>query len=299
MTADFPLRISDEMILTGDCRAILPELSKRKVKVQTCITSPPYYGLRDYGLPGQIGLENTVQEYVDCLVGVFRQVRDLLASDGTLWMNLGDTYTGNNIGGRPKNLLGIPWRVALALQDDGWYLRQDIIWHKSNPVPESVTDRCVRAHEYLFLFSKNQRYYFDHKAIQEPSLTFAMPSADAKADFRRDNVKRGAVVPGRTAQHRKERLPVTARDMRNKRSVWTIATEPTKHSHVAAFPRSLVTPCVLAGSRPGDIVLDPFGGSGTVAAVANSLGRRWISIELDPRFAELQAERTVQRALAV
>lgn len=292
--------MTTDQVLIGDCRAVLPGLIRRKLKVQTCITSPPYYGLRDYGLPGQIGIEGSVSEHVDNLIAVFRQVRNLLSPDGTLWLNLSDTYSGNRVGGRPKNLLGIPWRVALALQDDGWYLRQDIIWHKPNAMPESVTDRCTRAHEYLFLLSKRPKYYFDHLAIQEPSLIYEDDKADAKANFRRDKVKRGAVVPGRTAHDRRDRLPTTASQLRNRRSVWQIPTSPgRRHGHTAAFPVELVMPCVLAGTRPGDWVIDPFGGSGTVAEAANRFGRRWISIELDPQYADIHADRTVQRALAV
>lgn len=316
-------------ILTGDCRTILPQLVEQGVRVQTCITSPPYYGLRDYGLPGQIGIEDSLQAYIDELAGVFRMVRKLLSKDGTLWLNLGDCYShsgkGRNGDGSPfagheksyqkaaspsgkvpvkrdlpvKNLMGIPWRVALALQDDGWYLRQDIIWHKTNPMPQSVTDRCVSAHEYLFLFSKRPSYFFNHEAIQEESLTYGQAHADSKADLSRETAKCGAVVPGQMAQHRKHRMPVSARPLHNRRSVWSLPTKPSKHAHLAAFPPDLVEPCVLAGSRPGDCVLDPFGGSGTVAEVANRLGREWISIELDPQFAPLHAERTIQASLPV
>lgn len=171
-------------LYTGDCRQILPELSAQGVKVQTCITSPPYYGLRDCGCTGQIGLEPTVNEYVGNLVEAFRLVRDVLADNGTLWLNMGDSYAGSGKGRlKAKDLIGIPWRVALALQADGWYLRQDIIWHKTNPMPESVTDRCVRSHEYLFLLSKNSRYYFDHEAIREPSDSYERPGADRQNDF--------------------------------------------------------------------------------------------------------------------
>lgn len=290
---------ADDCLLIGDCRQVLPALAGEGVEVQTCITSPPYFGLRDYGVDGQIGCEDSLTDYIDRLVSVFRLVRDLLRPDGTLWLNLSDSYSGNRAGGRPKNLLGIPWRVALALQDDGWYLRQDIIWHKPNTLPESVTDRCVRAHEYLFLLSRRANYYFDHQAIQEPSITFHTANAEAKADFRREYAKRGAVVPGQMAQHRANRLPVAARERHNRRSVWHISTVPTRHGHLAAFPPELVVPCVLAGSRPGDWVLDPFGGSGTVAEVANRFGRRWISIELDPQYADIHADRTVQRAFAL
>ncbi|MFC3873689.1 DNA-methyltransferase [Neisseria musculi] len=327
-------------LYTGDCRQILPALAAQGIKVQTCITSPPYYGLRDYGCAGQIGLEPTVAEYIDNLVQVFRLVRDVPADDGTLWLNLGDSYAGSgkssNTGGSPfsgyqdsfqtstqltgrlkahgfnevktaplsdglkvKDLIGIPWRVALALQADGWYLRQDIIWHKTNPMPESVTDRCARAHEYLFLLSKNSRYCFDHEAIREPSDSYERPGADRQHDFCRAKGKYTATPnPGqRATQHRSNREHTPARPLRNKRSVWPVATVAARHDHLAAFPPKLVEPCILAGSRPGDVVLDPFSGSGTVAETANRLGRRWIGIELNPAFADLHGQRTAQQAI--
>lgn len=289
-------------LYTGDCRLILPELAARGIRVQTCITSPPYYGLRDYGCAGQIGLEPTVREYIDNLVAVFRMVRDVLADDGTLWLNLGDSYTGNgkhSDGLKTKDLIGIPWRVALALQADGWYLRQDIIWYKTNPMPESVTDRFVCAHEYLFLLSKNNRYYFDHEAVREPSDSYRRPGADKQNDFCRERGKyTHKPNPGQSmTQHRSNRSPTPARPLRNRRSVWPVATVAARHDHSAAFPPSLVEPCILAGSRPGDMVLDPFSGSGTVAETANRLGRRWTGIEINPAFAGLHEQRTVQQAI--
>ena len=290
-----------DQVITGDCRDVLPRLVAAGVRVQTCITSPPYYGLRDYGLPGQIGLEQTMQDYLATLLQVFRLVHDLLVDDGTLWLNLGDSYsTGFNRGGLPpKNLMGIPWRLALALQDDGWFLRQDIIWHKRNPLPESVTDRCVRTHEYLFLLSKHERYYFNHEAIREPSRIYGEADADSRASFTRTRGKNTTLrVPGHhDSQHRRDRPPVQATALRNRRSVWEIATTPTQHPHTAPFPRELVELCLLAGSKAGDWVLDPFSGSGTVAAVANHLQRHWISIELDARYREVHAERTLQMPL--
>lgn len=297
------------MLHTGDCRLILPELAEQGVRVQTCITSPPYYGLRDYGYPDQIGLESSVSEYVDNLVGVFRLVRDVLSDDGTVWLNLGDSYqtaakgrlknTPFSDGLKTKDLIGIPWRVALALQADGWYLRQDIIWHKTNPMPESVTDRCVRAHEYLFLLSKRPHYYFDHEAIREPSDSYHRPRADRQHDFCRSGGKYTRQPhPGQSmTQHRSNREHTPARPLRSKRSVWPVSTVATRHNHLAAFPPKLIEPCILAGSRPGDLVLDPFSGSGTVAETANRLGRRWIGIELNPAFADLHEQRTVQQAI--
>ena len=197
--------------------------------------------------------------------------------------------------------MGIPWRLALALQDDGWFLRQDIIWHKSNPLPESVTDRCTRAHEYLFLLSKHERYYFNHEAIREPSRIYGQADADSRASFTRTQGKNTTLrVPGHhDSQHRRDRPHTRSTALRNRRSVWSIANIPSRHGHIAPFPPGLVTPCILAGSRPGDCVLDPFGGSGTVAAEATRLGRRWLSIELDERYADLHAARTVQPGLAM
>ena len=290
----------ESRLITGDCRTVLPQLAAEGLRVQTCITSPPYYRLRDYGMPGQIGCESCMVDYLDTLVGVFRLVRDILADDGTLWLNLGDSYAARGGDLRAKNLLGIPWRLALALQYDGWYLRQDIIWHKTNPLPEPVTDRCVGAHEYLFLLAKQPRYYFDHRAIQEPSLTYPQSKNNRRNDFARAEGKRAQVVlPGRgvVPQHRADRLPTAVKPERNKRDVWSLATRPTGHAHVAAMPTTLVEPCILAGSRPGDIVLDPFSGSGTVIDVANRLEREWLAIEIDPAFAPLHEDRTVQRPL--
>lgn len=319
------------MLYTGDCRLILPELAKQDVQIQTCITSPPYYGLRDYGCDGQIGLEPTVNEYVHNLVAVFRLVRDVLSDNGTLWLNLGDSYAGSSKGrnydGSPfkgfedsfqtttqvkdrlkrlplsdglkaKDLIGIPWRIAFALQADGWYLRQDIIWQKTNPMPESVSDRCVRSHEYLFLLSKRPRYYFDHEIIREPSDSYHQSGADRRNDFCRTNGKYTQNPnPGQSmTQHRNNRKHTPASPMRNKRSVWSVSTVATRHDHMAAFPPKLIEPCILAGSRPGDTVLDPFSGSGTVAETANRLGRRWIGIELNPDFTELHEKRTMQKA---
>ena len=253
-------------IIIGDTRAELTNLADGSV--QTCITSPPYFGLRDYGHAGQIGLESTPDAYVAELVAVFREVRRVLADDGTLWLNLGDSYSD-------KQLLGIPWRVAFALQADGWYLRQDIIWAKPNPMPESVRDRCTKSHEYLFLLSKSSRYYFDADAVSEPAVKGAAGST---------------FHSGKTATHQAGRASTKARadaETRNKRDVWTIPTKPFKGAHFAVMPEALVEPCVLAGSHDGDLVLDPFAGSGTVGVVAKRHRRNFVGIELNPEYAEL------------
>ncbi len=328
-------------ILEGDCLVSMASLPGKSV--QTCVTSPPYFGLRDYGHDGQIGLESSPAEYVAKMVDVFREVKRVLRDDGTLWLNLGDSYgssggdifTGFNArydgtgldggkqakiaenvkgvsakprdtGLRPKNLLGIPWRVAFALQDDGWYLRQDIIWHKPNPMPESVTDRCTKAHEYLFLLSKSPKYYFDHKAIREPAVTGGT-DIEGSGSARSERRKSGAEgINGRNVQSKNseaERRDVVGGSFnnnprlrqtdgkRNRRSVWSITTKPYKGAHFATFPPDLVEPCVLAGSRAGDTVLDPFGGSGTTAQVALQHGRSAILCELNAEYIELAKAR--------
>ncbi|MDR3353367.1 MAG: site-specific DNA-methyltransferase [Zoogloeaceae bacterium] len=321
----------------GDCRDFMRAMiAVGGRKVQTIVTSPPYWGLRDYGVPGQIGREETPHEYVATLVEVFRAARELLADDGTLWLNLGDSYAtrkngskgnaandlshsewrrahGVRSGGLPdglkhKDLAGIPWRVALALQEDGWYLRQDIIWHKPNPMPESVSDRCTKAHEYLFLLSKSSRYYFDAQAIREPAagdehhrtktglVDYAERARSRRNSFARVT-KNSAGEHGQKPQFRPDREDVDYAGMRNKRSVWTVATEGYRGAHFAAFPSALIKPCILAGSRPGDIVFDPFLGSGTTAQVAQALGRHWVGCELNQDYSPLQDERTRQRGL--
>jgi len=284
-------------IMLGDALEQLKTLPDGSV--HCCVTSPPYYGLRDYGVAGQIGLEETPEAYVAKLVDVFREVRRVLRDDGTLWVNLGDSYAAGGGTGKPgpnatvgntlsgcqyraltpvgpasKNLLGIPWRVAFALQADGWILRQDIIWHKPNPMPESVKDRCTKAHEYLFLLAKKPRYWFDSEAIKEEAVTPANPrymgSKDQVGTLRRD--------VGR------EPLGYTNR---NRRSVWSICPRPYKGAHFAVFPPALVEPCIKAGCPAGGTVLDPFGGSGTTGQVAKSLGRNAILIELNPAYHDL------------
>jgi DNA modification methylase len=300
------------MILEGDCleemRFWLPDKC-----VQTCVTSPPYFGLRDYGHAGQIGLEKTPDEYVAKLVEVFREVRRVLRDDGTVWLNLGDSYNAYNANrGRStsfqsatdnalpklssghglttatlknKDLIGIPWRVAFALQADGWYLRQDIIWHKPNPMPESVTDRCTKAHEYVFLLTKSPRYYFDSDAIKEPV------SADMARRARAGHTRGQGKIDRSRNDSTTVRPTAIEGETRNRRSVWTVGTKPYRGAHFATFPPDLIEPCILAGSRPGDTVLDPFGGSGTTAAVAHKYGRRSILCELNPDYLPLIHER--------
>lgn len=341
----------------GDFRDVLRDLATSGIKAQTCVTSPPYFGLRDYGVDGQIGLESTPEAYIAKMVEVFREVRRVLADDGTLWLNIGDSYAGGgggnynktgktraggqhvtNVRNRPdwlakaelkaKDLIGIPWMLAFALRADGWYLRQDIIWNKPNPMPESVDDRCTKAHEYVFLLSKSPRYHFDADAIKEPAAasSHARWAQDVEAQrgsdrfpgksngpmkavggrsrrdsFKRDDSKRAQAIPGQTAGTHREDRPESEWDtaVRNRRSVWTVATTPYSGAHFAVMPEALVEPCILAGSRPGDIVLDPFMGSGTVAAVAQRLGRRWLGAELNPDYLSLQAERTRQGGLCL
>jgi len=343
----------------GDCRESMRRMIAEGVRVQMCVTSPPYWGLRDYGHAGQLGLEPTPQEYVANMVAVFRLVRELLADDGVLFLNLGDSYFGGGRGGgsegskqrtnvgalikapkwssvnepaphavpcgtsgkapsqsvpsvtgrtdtvssgsaylhlttntlKPKDLMGMPWRVAFALQADGWYLRQDIIWSKPNPMPESVTDRCTKSHEYLFLLSKRERYYYDAAAIKEAA---AYPDdkrrpLGSKGAWQMDEREQGENGGGKAYDHNTE--------TRNKRSVWTVATQPYSEAHFATFPPALIEPCILAGSRPGDVVLDPFFGSGTTGEVCERLGRRWIGCELSPEYGKLAAKRTAQQGM--
>lgn len=304
------------LIEFGDCREIMRRWAMLGFKAQTCVTSPPYYGLRDYGHPGQLGLEKSPDEYVKSMVEVFRCVRDVLADDGTLWLNLGDIYAAGGMGAgsgkqltnrgtaagghmdkprkapeglKPKDLVGIPWRVAFALQADGWYLRQDIIWSKPNPMPESVTDRCTKAHEYIFMLSKKERYYYDHEAVKEPTVsTDIRKFTDNGADKQRGHGRKHAGFNGRYADKIAEQgVPET----RNRRSVWVVATRPYKGAHFATFPETLIEPCILAGAPPGGIVLDPFMGSGTTAAVAVKHGRQYLGCELNPEYGVLQQER--------
>jgi DNA modification methylase len=271
--------------------------------VQTCVTSPPYWGLRDYGEQDQIGLEDTPDEYVARIVEVFREVRRVLCDDGTLWLNLGDSYAtpGSNL--KHKDLVGIPWRVAFALQADGWYLRSDIIWSKPNPMPESVTDRPTKAHEYVFLLSKAARYYYDAEAIQEMTTT---PPGATWAERKAGGATAGNVIVGDGRRNGTQRVVhgkgvssnLTRQDgQRNARSVWQIATKPYSEAHFAVFPPELPERCIKAGSREGDTVLDPFMGSGTTAWVARHLGRRAVGCELNAEYLEIAARRLAQQSL--
>jgi DNA modification methylase len=269
-------------LLIGDCIESMKGLESGSVN--TCVTSPPYFGLRDYGHEGQIGLEPTPEAFVAKLVEVFREVKRVLRDDGTVFLNLGDSYANNTPGLKPKDLIGIPWRVAFALQADGWYLRQDIIWHKPNPMPESVRDRCTKAHEYIFLLSKSARYYYDHEAVREgtsESSCYGGTYAKRKKGF---NEQGNMGKPGMTIKE-----PIDGK--RNKRSVWKVTTKPYKGAHFATFPPDLIEPCILAGCPEGGTVLDPFGGSGTTAGVAIGHGRNAILCELSPEYSELIPER--------
>ena len=351
------------VVYCGDVKEVLQQIEDGSVNC--VVTSPPYWGLRDYGVEGQIGLESTIGEYIEVMVEVFREVRRVLAADGTLWLNLGDSYysprsnggVGENStinstrtqaefreaqarrrrggqtnnknydhhpaeganrirqpGFKPKDLIGQAWRVAFALQEDGWYLRQDIIWHKPNPMPESVSDRCTKAHEYIFLLSKSERYYYDADAIKEPISGTAHargdgvnpkcagwqdgPGSHSPKDYARaeaglrDSTKFGRGPGWRNKQNESFSSVVTELvDERNKRSVWTVTTQPYPGAHFATFPPKLITPCILAGSPEGGTVLDPFHGSGTTGMVALEQGRKYIGVELNPEYIELSRPR--------
>lgn len=317
------------MVLCGDALEVLKTLPPESVNM--CVTSPPYYGLRDYGTAAQIGMEDTPEEYITRLVEVFREVRRVLRSDGTLWVNIGDSYAGswhgrnadgtassvnenkNNLGSRagtvkkkkdsckPKDLIGVPWMLAFALRADGWYLRQDIIWMKPNAMPESVKDRCTKSHEYLFLLSKSKRYYFDAAAIQEPRVdkrdrpVFGSEGAFGPPQAGRrgsgNKGKRYRPTPGRP--HLGGHIPYSGeQEMRNKRDVWAVAVRGHKGAHFAMFPEQLVEPCILAGSPPdGGAVLDCFNGAGTTGVVCAKLGREYIGIEINPDYVQLSNKR--------
>ena len=290
-----------DLVLFGDCRETLPAFID---EARMCVTSPPYYGLRDYGgEASQIGMEQSPEEYIQQLVEVFRLVRDNLTDDGTLWVNIGDSYynyrsdgnypkqtvsktrqdlptktpvRGNKLEGlKSKDLIGIPWMLAFALRADGWYLRQDIIWHKPNPMPESVKDRCTKAHEYIFLLSKNKNYYYNNEAIKEPAKDWGTRD---RSNGKYHNPGSGLVPhSGLTKSY----------ERKNKRSVWSVTKKPYKGAHFATFPPDLIEPCILAGSEPGDIILDPFMGSGTTAMVAKQHGRYYMGCELHEDYGEL------------
>ena len=300
----------------GDCLEVLRGMDSESVNC--CVTSPPYWGLRDYGEDGQLGLESTPEEYVSKMVGVFREVRRVLRDDGTLWLNLGDSYASGGVnrqgkgsnsldagrfdfdcrveshgisrglapGFKPKDLVGIPWRVAFALQADGWYLRQDIIWSKPNPMPESVTDRCTKAHEYIFLMSKNAKYFYDYEAVKE-------------AGTERPRKKEGAGGSAVECKKRGYDNYMGTTGTRNRRSVWTVTTAPFKDAHFAVFPPKLIEPCILAGCPKGGTVLDPFMGSGTTLYVAKERGRKGVGIELNEQYIEIAMKRLKQEVLAL
>lgn len=317
------------MILVGDSKEVLKTLKDNSI--QTCVTSPPYYGLRDYGHAGQIGLEETPEQYIARLVDVFREVRRVLKDDGTLWLNLGDSYIGGKgasgsngpelqekrhkhgaslnrgyqtsggsgetritdnrnllkIGYKPKDLLMIPARVAIALQADGWYLRSEIIWHKPNPMPESVKDRPTKAHEMIYLLAKSQKYFYDADAVKEDSSDFIGSKKRYEKNF---NKYGGGMETGMISRNNPS-AKLEFDGKRNRRDVWTVTTKPYKGAHFATFPPDLIEPCILAGSRKGDTVLDPFGGSGTTGYVAKKHERKYVIIDINPNYAELARQR--------
>ena len=297
-----------DYVLFGDCRDSLKIIANEEEKARMCVTSPPYYGLRDYGgEENQIGQEQSPEQYVEEMVKVFALVRDCITDDGTLWLNIGDSYynyrsdgnypqqtvsktrqdlpmntpvRGNKLEGyKSKDLIGIPWMLAFALRADGWYLRQDIIWNKPNPMPESVKDRCTKSHEYIFLMSKSKNYYYDNEAIKEPAKDWGT----------RDRSKGKYHNPGTGLQPHSGLTKSYAK--KNKRSVWSVYKKPYKGAHFATYPEELIEPCILAGSEKGDIVLDPFMGSGTTAAVAKKNSRAYIGCELHEEYASLQTDR--------
>jgi DNA modification methylase len=331
----------------GDCRDTMRQWKEQGIKAQTCVTSPPYFGLRDYGHDGQIGLEETPEKYIAAMVEVFRCVWDVLEDDGTLWLNIGDSYynyrpgqgqrqgkqsiasqkfseveichkRGLKLDGlKEKDLIGIPWMLAFALRADGWYLRQDIIWHKPNPMPESVTDRCTKAHEYIFLMSKSQKYYYDADAIKDKTLDVSLarmqrgvsdthknvngapgqtPHSMNQARPNMKNMQTDGQSPNSFHASRQNGTPDKVYENRNKRSVWTVTTKPYAGAHFAVFPSDLIEPCILAGAPIGGIVLDPFMGSGTTAQVAQNLGRQYLGCELNADYKTLQDKRLAQQS---
>lgn len=332
------MKLAVNTIHNMDCLAGLKMLDDNSI--DCCVTSPPYYQMRDYGVQGQIGLEKMPDEYVQKLVEVFAEVKRVLKPTGTMWLNIGDCYAGSGGMGsfidskakkgmivikqysrhktygkiKPKDLMGIPWTLAFALRDDGWYLRQDIIWHKPNPLPESVRDRCTKAHEYIFLLAKSPKYYYDYEAMLEPATGY-----DGRKDTRMKGSKKYSqeVVPGQrphtfaTRGHERWKFK-NLRDkgqplhtmhlkrlegeeylspVRNKRSVWTVPTQPFKGAHFAVFPLALITPCILAGCPVGGIVLDPFMGASTTALAALQNNRNFIGFELNPEYVKIAEER--------
>lgn len=332
------------MIYCGDSLTVLKGMADESVDM--CVTSPPYYGLRDYGEDGQIGLEDTPDQFISALADVFDEVKRVLKDDGTLWVNIGDSYAGRGKGAwenkerqkevyvpdsnspqvkmrktwdgiKQKDLIGIPWMLAFELRRRGWYLRQDIIWHKPNPMPESVKDRCTKSHEYIFLLSKSPKYYFDHEAIQEIATGYdGRKDTLLKGSHKYENethlpsgvntqsmAKRGherwkfknLAEKGKTPNTMHLRRAVGEADfvypMRNKRDVWSVSTKPYSGAHFAVFPEKLIEPCIMAGSKYGGIVLDPFSGAGTTGVVCKRLGREYIGIELNREYVALSEKR--------
>ena len=313
--------IEKNTIINGNSLEVLKSLPDNSI--DCCVTSPPYYALRDYGCDGQIGLEETPEKYIERLCDVFSEVRRVLTPEGTLWLNIADSYWGggwrnaqfNEHSGdiqkgskgtycglslpackgkvgeyKPKDLIGIPWMLAFTLRSQGWYLRQDIIWQKPNPMPESVTDRCTKSHEYIFLLSKSQKYYFDYESIMEPC-----------ADQERNNFQSGSRANGINKDRNDNDLgersktwkpkTIDNQKVRNKRDVWEVNTKPCKEAHFATYPFELIKPCILAGCPENGIVLDPFMGSGTTAIVARSLNRNYLGVELNPEYIKIAHKR--------
>ena len=306
----------------GDCLETLKTFASESINC--CVTSPPYFGLRDYGVDGQIGMEHTPDDFVNSLVTVFREVRRVLKDDGTLWVNLGDSYSAHkdcksigqslakgttrenahvieksknrtsdskmlkSVGLKNKDLIGIPWMVAFALRADGWWLRQDIIWSKKNPMPESVTDRCTKAHEYIFLLSKSKQYYFDNDAIRGP---IKLTEGDT-VRFRER--KTSSPFGNRDEDTQQREVKYDEIKGANKRSVWTVNTKPYSGAHFATFPEELITDCIKAGCPENGIVLDPFGGAGTTAVVARKLNRNYLLCELNPDYIKIAENRLIQ-----
>ena len=325
--------IEKNTIINGNSLEVLKSLPDNSI--DCCVTSPPYYALRDYGCDGQIGLEETPEKYIESLCDVFSEVRRVLTPEGTLWLNIGDSYNGNKVGNtevvknkkvsesndfhkklwggaKPKDLIGIPWMLAFALRSQGWYLRQDIIWQKPNPMPESVTDRCTKSHEYIFLLSKRQKYYFDYEAIQEPcadqsrtnyacgNRTNGINKDRNDNDFgersknwkpRTKNCQYDGQKPNSFHLSRENGEPDKEYYVRNKRDVWSVNVKPCSEAHFATYPFELIKPCILAGCPENGIVLDPFMGSGTTAIVARSLNRNYLGVELNPEYIKIAHKR--------
>ena len=324
----------------GDCLKILRTFPENSI--DCCVTSPPYYALRDYGVVGQLGLEDTPEQYIKALIDVFEEVRRVLKPTGTLWLNIGDSYAGSmkgcakypdnamkykqgtnrgmlgnpavikKVGGdyKPKDLIGIPWMLAFALRSHGWYLRQDIIWHKPNPMPESVKDRCTKAHEYIFLLSKERNYYFDAESIAEPVSDATIKRLTQNTDEQEGALYPGYDTPVKAIKPRYGGKKYTStpekffrtksgnaymeREKRNKRDVWTVSTKPCKEAHFATFPPELIMPCILAECPEGGTVLDPFIGSGTTGMVARTLNRNYVGIDINPEYKMIAEQRIIQ-----